>query len=350
MITLLTGVPGSGKTAYALNLMINDYLKSDSSRPLFVHGIPDLKLPHETVVCSSIGCDCCPNLPQGDYLKADEWHNWAPDGAVMFYDEVQTIHRPRSSSAKVPEVIAAYEIHRHRGLDFILITQNPNLIDANVKRLVSKHIHLTTNWAHRIQYEWPECQNNVQSVSTAVKSNYSIPKKVFGLYKSASLHTKVKRKTPAIVWIFAALLIIGFFGVRSFYQNNIKKFEKNSTELKTVTENATGGGQQPEPDEPHRLDQFDFNPKIPDHPESAPAYEAIVKPVVFPQLVGCVESKTKCSCYTQQATKYLMSIEQCHDYIKQSRFNPYRRDPKDSSLYPRFKQPNQSSQADKDLS
>ncbi|GAB6140861.1 zonular occludens toxin domain-containing protein [Methylosoma difficile] len=333
MITLITGVPGSGKTAYALSEMLK-FVGKDSVRPLYVHGIPDLKLPHEAVVCSSPSCDCCPNLPPSDYLKADQWHEWAPDGAILFFDEVQTIHRPRSSASKVPEVIAAYEIHRHRGLDFYLITQNPNLMDGNVRRLVSKHIHLTTNWMHRVQYEWPECSANVQSVQHAVKSAYKIPKHVFKLYKSASLHTKIQRKTPALAYIFIALVIFLIFGVKTFLGIALNPNQQTAKQTQTNQAHQNPNQQtQPPPTqqdlkEQQRLQLYDFKPTIPNLPQSAPAYADIAKPVTFPKLSGCLLSKKteQCFCYTQQGTKYEVEQSLCRDYIKNLPFDPYKPD------------------------
>ena len=42
MITLITGTPGTGKTAYAVS-----ELEKISGKNIFVDGIPELQLPHE---------------------------------------------------------------------------------------------------------------------------------------------------------------------------------------------------------------------------------------------------------------------------------------------------------------
>ena len=213
MINLITGGPGTGKTAYSLLFMQK---MISEGRPLFVHGVPDLKLKHEVVKCNSPSCEPCGKLEDFshtsfDYLKAEEWHEWAPDGAVIFYDEVQNIYRPRASTKEVPPSVAAFEVHRHRGLDFFLITQSPHLIEINVRKLVGRHIHLRSTWAGRYQFEWPECHDNVQAVTQAVKSKYKLPKKVFSLYKSASLHTKQERKVPFVAFflVFVVLMLAG---------------------------------------------------------------------------------------------------------------------------------------------
>ena len=116
-----------------------------------------------------------------------------------------------------------YEVHRHRGLDFFIITQNPSLIDSNVRKLVSRHIHLSSTWARRLQFEFPQCKTDLDSTTgEGVKSNYTLPKDVFKLYKSASLHTKLERKTPIALYGIAVVLVL--ISVLVFYEyNNFKK-------------------------------------------------------------------------------------------------------------------------------
>jgi len=244
---LTTGVPGSGKTAHA---MVNMLHAVKDGRPIYVHGIPNLKIQHTLVVCNSSVCTVCPQPPieplpltlsetkiidtvqksinrniQKNYdssmrlyqielkkynklLKADEWHLWAPDGAFIFYDEVHYIYPPLSSSAKQPDSVINFTTHRHKGIDFFLITQSPLLFEKKVRLLCGKHIHLRPTWAGRYQYEYPECNDNVKSVGGAVKSKYKLDKNVFSLYKSSSLHTENKRKIPFAVYILLSSIFI----------------------------------------------------------------------------------------------------------------------------------------------
>lgn len=251
MITLITGTPGAGKTAYAMDLMLRQ-IKLDNSRKLYVHGIPNLKVPHEIIVCSSSSCDVCPSLPKKirndsdsvvsmewgdsenfdvlndeiDYKKVEDWHEYAENGSIFFLDEVQNIHRVRSSGSAVPPAVAAYEVHRHRGLDFFIVTQNPSLIDGNVRALVSRHIHLTSSFARRIQYEYPTCKTDLTgTVGEGIKSTYKLPTHVFDLYKSSSLHTTVTRKKPFFYFLFPVVLLV-FFGFAYTSYNKFKSKPK----------------------------------------------------------------------------------------------------------------------------
>lgn len=249
MITLITGTPGSGKTAFALDMMVRQ-TRLDNARKLYVHGIPELKLAHEIVVCDSPSCDYCGTLPirrlpddventdcfsPSGYLRADMWHEYAEKGAILFFDEVQNIHRPRNGAGVVPPAVAAYEVHRHRGLDFFIITQNPSLIDGNVRALVSRHIHLSSTWARRLQFEFSQCKTDLAvTTGEGVKSNYTLPKDVFKLYKSASLHTKLDRKTPFALYGIGIVLVLVV--VLVFYEYNT--FKKKMTPATPVTVSA----------------------------------------------------------------------------------------------------------------
>jgi len=193
MIALITGAPGTGKTSLLVSLLV-DLLKQDEhrARPLLVDGITDLTIPAQPI-------------------DLTQWHETAPDGALIVVDEVQRIWRPRGPGAKPGPDIQALETHRHRGIDFYLITQGPALIDINVRALVGRHIHLRDlGIMGRMWYEWPEC--NLQCAtgwrSAVVKKKYKPDKKAFALYKSASLHIKPVRSVPPVLLVFGGALAL----------------------------------------------------------------------------------------------------------------------------------------------
>lgn len=187
MITLLTGAPGTGKTAAVVDLLRT----VGADRPLFVFGLNGLKLAH---------------VPLEDPTK---WMEEVPDGAAIVIDEVQQVWRPRGPGKAVPDHIAALETHRHRGLDFFLTTQGPNLLDSNVRALVGRHIHLRDlGWLGRWWYEWPECADQCRTGwrSAPIKKRYKLPKRIFDSYTSASIHIKPIRSFPTALVVAVAAL------------------------------------------------------------------------------------------------------------------------------------------------
>lgn len=223
MLTLITGTPGSGKTLYTVSSIIPEYSAQTVTlgdkqvpRRILVDGVKDLVIEHEMLAPTTYNaladkCEC-----DGEGLL--NWWEWCKPGDVIVIDEVQRIWRPRGNGSKVPQMIAELETHRHRGVDFVLITQHPMLLDQNVRRLVSRHIHIRRMWggSRAVRYEWDHC-SAPDRVSDAGKSYWPYPKDAFKYYKSAEVHTRQGGKVPAALLImalaFLALPAVGYYAV-----------------------------------------------------------------------------------------------------------------------------------------
>src|SRR5687767_10170888 len=119
-IKLITGLPGAGKTLRAVYLA-RQAIKQ--GRPVFVYNINGLQ-------------------PFGWHPLEDlnEWEK-LPDGSLVIADEVQDVWKQRGFGDPIPPVQALSK-HRHRGFDFVLLTQNPTFMDTYVRKLVNGHEHL----------------------------------------------------------------------------------------------------------------------------------------------------------------------------------------------------------------
>lgn len=300
MITLITGVPGSGKTAGALDLILREY----GNRPLFVDGLNGLKLEH---------------VP----LDVMDWPAQVPDGAVVVVDEVQRKWRPRGPGGKVPDSVAALETHRHRGIDFVIITQNPRLVDTNVRALVGRHVHIrSTGFLGRWAYEWPECNTELSWSKCQNKRRYKLPKKVFDLYTSASLHTKPVHKIPPAVFFLAAL-IVGLLAVGIWFYRGQKKEEAPPLPVHQQTLPFTGSKDGFPQKSAYIDDRADFVPRVSNVPESAPAYDDLRKLINMPVVSGGVCKGGDCKCYTQQGTVAGLSSESCKKWMDSPPFDHY---------------------------
>lgn len=220
MITLITGVPGMGKTAMLVHMLLKNDRAYDTARPVFVMGINGLLIDHVRVPPIE---EWTQKRPDPDDPKVLLDYYTFPPNSYLVVDECQRVFRPRNSASAVPPIVAALETHRHTGLDIILLTQKPNLVDSNVRALVGRHIHIRTNvLGARYLYEWPEYRDvtSPENLKEAAKRKYAPPKEVFGLYKSAELHTKQPRRFhQAFVYLALAVVFAGYFAVRSY--NNI---------------------------------------------------------------------------------------------------------------------------------
>lgn len=226
MITVITGTPGNGKTALAIDLV---WFQDGIWKGLdcYVNGISDFKLPHfpfppiaelkrpDYQVLSRLDTEVVPSDDNtqlveekpDDYavwlrtsphytqfLQAREtavssfelWYLWVTPGSVIVVDEAQRFLRPRPAGSRVPLYIQLLEYHRHFGVHFVFITQKERLLDTNVRMLAGQHIHITSNWRGRFLYEWSEVKDSDSKVEkqTAASKKYTLPKHVFGLYTS----------------------------------------------------------------------------------------------------------------------------------------------------------------------
>lgn len=177
MITLITGVPGSGKTLRAVYLIMQALKEG---RPVYsdIDGISiDGVLP-----------------------APDDWRE-TPEGSLVVYDEVQQRWPSTGKPGAAPEDdIRALEIHRHTAHDLIVITQHPTLVHHHVRKLVGQHIHVRRAASASIVTLFtlsevfdPKDKNELRNTD---KQTWRYPKDLFSVYKSATAHT-AKFKLPA---------------------------------------------------------------------------------------------------------------------------------------------------------
>lgn len=343
MITLITGVPGSGKTLSVVSDLAKKVKKEWAGRKIFTHGIPELTIPTE-------------KIPEGHTINdMNVWLQYPENnGSVVIIDEAQNIFPPRSSGSKTPELVDWLHVHRHSGVDIILITQMPGRIDKHVRDLVGAHYHIhKTPLGVRMRYFWDYCENSPKSgMKNARIEVYKFDKKAFGLYKSAEIHTKVKTPKSRVLWVIPIALIV--FGLTSYMgysllsglgspekadseNSSVSVVDVPSDDLKkTVKDKSVVAGQeiggQIAPSQNKNLTEDMLKPKIEGMVESKPLYDSIrqVKQLEYP--VACISGgKSGCSCYSSQGT-VIKEIDKktCNDYAKNGMpFNPYKEQNRD---------------------
>lgn len=326
-ITLVTGQPGHGKTLYAISRAL-EFQKQ--GRPVYVAGIKDFNY-------QATGC-----LPLDDFAAFDPANlddqgrimpNWQllPHGAVIVIDECYDKLPTRASGAKVPPHIDALARHRHHGYDIILICQMHNQIDAFVKGLIDPHLHVRRKfglkWA--VIKEWDRFKSNTDQTDTVAMHSWKYPKRLFGLYTSATMHT-YKAKLP---WYVIALpfvaLGVGYYVWKSYHFVDAGMADKKA-DVSAVSK-AAGPGKSASPtleaaDQDLRRSDYAawLRPRVPGQPWTAPAYDNL-QPQGTPD-VYCVASESgSCSCITEQGTKYPMDLKVCRVIARDGVYNPFRR-------------------------
>jgi len=302
MITIFSGVPGSGKTA----AMVDYLMKNHLDRPLYVINLDGLKIPH---------------------IELKDPYNWmdCPDGSLIVIDEVQKYWRASNSAATLHESIKELEEHRHRGFDFLIATQRPSLIHSNVRGLAERHIHLrNVGVLGRYWYEWPECNDSPNTAwkNAPIKHRYRLPTKAFEQYKSASMHVKPIKGFPRILFTILILIVASFFIGRYLYS----KLSGNFSDDKKPTTSAAAASPKIAPGEIMKAglvdERIDFIPREYNKPWTAPAYDHLRQVVNMPRITSALCVNSKCDCYDGQ-DRLDIADATCHEWAVKRPFNPY---------------------------
>lgn len=227
-ITVITGTPGSGKTLLAIEKHLRGLVgtsveETNEAGELVKHprtiytNINGLLLDHELIeagpawVSSVRDQQVVWSQGPGTALGLHNWHEWAPPGAVICFDEFQRAWPPRANGSHVPPDISALDTHRHKGVDFILITQNVMNADRHIHGLTNVHYHVRRmgNLGAALVYEWDHCSRTLMYSKAFTKKPWRYDRSVFKLYTSARVHTKQKRPLPALIWF----VLVGAVGV-----------------------------------------------------------------------------------------------------------------------------------------
>lgn len=327
MIYLVTGTPGTGKTSFILHMWLKNKNKiftfeDGTPRPLYynhIDGLDSRQLKAHEI--------------NDDELKSAPLNEILPEGAILIVDEADYIYPVRGLKAPPPYVQTLKEL-RHYGLTLILITQSPSMLDSYIRRLVTTHWHLQRRPLGTKLYEFNQCQEvlSESNLKLAAATVYKPDKNTFKLYQSASVHIKHKKKLNRIFYIFPFLVMITLFFIikalvpvkqalandseQQFSDPLDNKLDKESF-LKSVNldnkSNLLIGTKA-----------SDFIPRLPDHPETAPIYDELRKPVNIELVVGCVKSGSNCNCYSSQATKVIVSRNYCEAFVNGLKFDAYR--------------------------
>jgi len=302
-IELQTGLPGACKTLFTLDRV--EALRKKTGRPVFYNGIniyPE-KLP--------------------DWQKLDDPKDWfkCPPESIVILDEAQQLFRPRPNGSAVPEYESRLETHRHGGIDLILLTQRPRLVSVNVRELVGCHYHAHRSFGlqRSMIYRWSECKMNTQSRGDAdAKFAYKFNKEVFTWYKSAEAHTG-KSSVPMKVWILLSLLVLipALVGYTWWHLSQKTQGEKQLGEAITQQQ---GQGPVPTPQSGRKVLTVaeyvgQFRPRVQSLDYTAPAYDEVTKPVRAPYPAACVQSKDRCTCYSQQGTRLEVDGQLCKGIV-----------------------------------
>lgn len=299
MITVITGTPGAGKTLYAIEKLLlpllgktvkgraDDGAEVEYPRTIYTN-INGLLIDHELI-------------DGGDNQGLQDWYKWVKPGSVIVFDEVQKVWPPRANGSKVPNHVQELDTHRHKGVDFILITQSVMNVDRHIHALGGRHLHVRRvgNMKAAVVYEWDHVSKSLMYSKSISKSPWRYSSKVFKLYKSSELHTKQPRKVPTLIWFV-------LLGVVTLAAGGPMYFERMKMRL-----NPDVQAQNDVHKKPVRSESGIPPPKAHD---AAPVLAAVSAPEPqksLQKLAGCVRSKSRCSCYDEAGQVFAAEVGHC---------------------------------------
>lgn len=300
MITLITGAPGSGKTLYTIDKLMRPLVGTS------VTGQDDdgNHVKYDRIIYSNInGLLLDHQAVDGKWLE--DLHNQKQPGMVVVFDEVQRVWPNRPAGSKKPPAVEFLETHRHEGIDLVIMTQNPQLLDPAVRALVGRHLHMRRIAAlgAAVVYEWDACSNSLNFKAAFTKTAYRYSSAVFKLYKSAKVHTKPKRSLPAAVWIAGAAIC----GAAYAWPTLMDRITSRAQNPAMLTKDAPGALPGLPATSPLPLQQKQPVAPIPATSERplGPMAEGA------PQFSGCIVAAGYCLCYDTAGAQVDGDLDEC---------------------------------------
>lgn len=360
-IELFTGQPGNGKTALMMERLVAE--AKAASRPIFAAGINGLSPGLATVlddptrwneIDPTVEGTCVCGIeftPDGTPIpRPPHAHTLVPDGALIFVDEAWKYfgHLHNATNQKTPKHVLALSEHRHRGIDFVWTTQQPNQLYPFIRGLIGSHAHVVRRFGTKMidVYRWGELNEEIKSSAKrelAQRTTRLLPSQIYGQYKSAEVHT-IKARIPFKVMLLPVLAVAAIVFAYLAY-TALRPSSFTGGEGKEGTQSALADA-APSPFRPAGAKEAaprwptaaayakDHLPRISTMPWTAPVFDerqARSDPelVCMSSLEGLdaqgVHQEATCRCLTEQGTAYELSQPECRTLARNGPvYNPYR--------------------------
>ena len=315
-ITLVTGVPGSGKTLYTIDKLLRPLVGATSDK---IHDNGTVqKIPR--VIYSNINGLLLDHelIDGGDNQGLRDWHKWAKPGSIIVFDEFQKFWPPRPNGAKIPDDLQALDTHRHMGVDFILVTQNCMNVDRHIIGLVDRHLHIrrVANMPMAVVYEWDHASKALLYKNSLTKAPWRYDKSVFKLYKSAELHTKQKRRIPGLVWFI--LIGIGGFAyaaptLKARFETRVQGTSPAAAASPALPSSAVKPGDSIKTEYVKDGIRYQVETVHGAPPDLVPPIPASSAPMAIekPEIAGCILGSKRCRCVDGQGREVPTEPAQC---------------------------------------
>lgn len=320
-INFVTGLPRQGKTLFTF-VHVQDRAKRES-RAVYYCNIPEVTLE---------------GWQQIDH--PDKWMD-VPNDAIIVVDELQDFWGLMPSGQRVPLPILELSKHGKRGIDFYFITQDPTLVHATPRKLCETHYHVVRAFGSQnaVVHKFNRMQTDPEKVkSKSEKLPWRYPPEAFGKrdkagnwitkpwYKSADVHN-IKRQVPLKVWAIPGVAVLAGLAVWAgigLFKGTLEKAKGASgaaspgfsSAVATPPAGSASGPGRPRPAMTRAEYLESFNPRVDGLQFTAPRYDDLTRAETVPYPAACLQTKTRCECFSQQATKLAVPVSLCTEIVK----------------------------------
>lgn len=324
MIYWYTGQPGHGKSMHAIERAMA-FVKA--GRVVYAVNVKGLDYERTGILPMTVE-------------QFIDWPNFLPDGAVCLVDECYQYGMlpKRPPGSKVPAHVDELARHRHRGLDFIFVSQSPSKqCDDFVADLIEEQVHVRRMFGTpfvRLKI-FDRHERSPDKATPLTIKRQTLNRKSKGLYQSTVLDTS-ERRIPWYFWLFGALLV----GVPIYawwtWGNMKHRFLGDDKPAQAADVRGNGARSATVPkQEPPPLRERDFaawmRPRIPGQPWTAAAYDKLEVPREPPRvfcmssgrMVGKAWVSESCSCITDQGTTYVVEHSHCATIARNGQYEPF---------------------------
>lgn len=196
----------------------------------------------------------------------------------------------------------------------MLITQHPSELDHYIRRRVGRHVHLERVFGREQtrKFEWQELGDptDYHSKKKAMAETFVFPREVYVLYKSAEAHT-IKKRLPwrEFGWRLG-LPVVGVVvgvGLALWWLLGAKESARSKVPAPQTAQAVASAATSTQARVDTAADASRWSSRWAERvegvPYSAPFYDALVRPVSFPKISGCMElrlgHRVQCTCNTQ---------------------------------------------------
>lgn len=239
-IRLITGVPGSGKTYYAVYHLLNNYCRYNKE-------LQEYQLKEDHTIITNIDCLTLPHINLDDALKKSNKtvHEFFQvpyqekitekyKKIIYLLDESQRFFPYRNKIGS--ETFFYFEYHRHLGHDVYIITQDKKLVAQNIILLAENELRAckrTFSIFGEFRYLLKTDNEIIDRIT--IRSQ----KKIFQVYKSFDSATSEKVSNPfkkyILALVVASMLLSYVFKEIFFSSGSFVPLPSLNKDIKNVT-------------------------------------------------------------------------------------------------------------------